>query len=237
MIADCPILANDGVQFTHTELIAAVNHGNDLFQGVSHENNEDNEEPEAPKLDLFTNFVSSLAGEGKPRVCILNPMAYMTNSSGDITDSKKLQLTTKGENIAEECGVSSNESCTQGGNMLKQLKKCRTKSQKLDSKSTFFKDCETTITMEAIKFICILDNGEFTLVKNMKGLHQKLSAAGYDYFNEMVNATRPFFKIDGDYLYVIGASDDDLLMVSRVCVNNICMCGSLIVPFRSNQGA
>ena len=121
--------------------------------------------------------------------------------------------------------------------MLKQLKACRTKSQTLDNKSTFFKDCETTVAMDAAKFICILDNDEFTLVKTMKDLLEKLSAAGYGYFNDMVNATRPFFEIDGDYLYVIGASDNDLLMVSRICLNNICMCGSLIVPFRSNQGA
>ena len=63
------------------------------------------------EVDKMDDAVVALAGEGKPRVCILNPMAYITNSSGDITDSKKLQLTARGENIAEECGVSSNESC------------------------------------------------------------------------------------------------------------------------------
>ena len=103
--------------------------------------------------------------------------------------------------------------------LYKELKKQATQRRKpeLQNDTPFFKEFETKISLKAVKHIFI-DDEEFTVVKNMKELLKIMKAADFDYLEELVQASRPLFKIKDRFLYVIGASERDLLAVSSVCL-------------------
>ena len=121
--------------------------------------------------------------------------------------------------MAEKYAFTANGSYTAGGVLFRELKKQATSRRKpaLSSDAQLFELFETNVSLTAVKNIFI-DDEEFTVVKNMEELLKIMKAADFDYLEELVQASRPLFKIKDRFLYVIGASERDLLAVSSVCL-------------------